>query len=281
MFSQPVTGVGGYAGWRILERTAPKQREVFDKSPALANGIDYFRENISAATSVEDLTGDRRLLTIVLGAFGLADEIDKGGFIRKVLTEGTENEEAFANRVKDPRYQALAEVFSYGNSAGVPDLNAAAFQEDIIARFKVREFERAVGETDNDMRLALNFKREISEFTDPQIGERTAWFRLMAQEPLKQLMATALNLPGSISQLDVDRQQQIFADKAKQLFGEPSLAVFNDPEKIDDVIRRFFLTRQLQNGPSEATPGFGALSLLQSNTSFGASSIENLLLSQQ
>lgn len=281
MFFQPVTGVGGYAGWRILENTAPQQREVFDKSPTLQTNIDYFRDNIEKAQTIDGLMDDRRLLTVVLGAFGLADEINKGGLVRKILEEGTEDERSFANRFNDPRYIRLAEVFSYGDSLGIGDVTSPEFQEDIIARYKVQEFERAVGETDNDMRLALNFKREIAEFADPALEERTAWLRLMAQEPLKQLMTTALNIPTSVDQLDVSRQQEIFAEKAEQLFGSSSLTIFEDPEKIDEAIRRFFLSRQLQNGPSETTPGTAALSLLQTTSGLGAASTIGLILSQQ
>ena len=66
MFFQPVTGVGGYAGWRVLEQTAPQQREVFDRSPTLQTNIDYFRENIDKAQTLDGLMDDRRLLTVVL-----------------------------------------------------------------------------------------------------------------------------------------------------------------------------------------------------------------------
>ena len=277
---QPTAGISGYAGWRVLQQTEIRQRETFEQSPSLERTVDYFKENIGTISSAEELVKDRRLLTVALGAFGLSDEINKGGLIRKILEDGTENDDALANRFNDSRFQLLAETFSFGNSDGPPDFSTSEFQDNIVSRFKTREFEVALGESDNDMRLAMNFRREILEFSNPDLDDRVAWLRLMAQSPLRELMSTALNLPSSVSQLDVDRQQEIFAEKTESIFGNASLNIFEDPTQVENLIRRFFLSRQVQNGPSEITPGFTALTLLQSNNGLGSASSAGLLLSQ-
>jgi len=279
VFFQPAIGLGGYSGWLILEKTEVRQREVFEKSPVLDRDIDYFRENISGALSAEDLVNDRRLLTVALGAFGLGEEIGKKAFIQKILEEGTEKSDALANRFNEPRFKALSDAFGYGNIQGGSSVLLESFREDIIARFKSREFDRAVGEVDNDMRLALNFRQDIPAIADSDATETTAWFQIMGQQPLREVIATALNIPQSVSQLDIDRQQEIFAEKADSVLGDSDPAMFNDPEKIDEVLRRFFLTRQVENGPSPLTPGFAALTLLQ-GPSLGGGAIENLLISQ-
>jgi len=276
---QPTAGIGGLPGWFVLQRTEARQREVFERSPVIERDVDYFRENISKALTAKDLVNDRRLLTVALGAFGLGDEINKKAFVEKILDEGTEESDAFANRLNEPRFKALAEAFGYGNIQGGSSVLLESFREDMIARFKVREFDRAVGEGDNDMRLALNFRREISELVDPDTTEKTAWFQIMGQQPLREVLATAFNIAPSVAQLDIDRQQEIFADRARSLLGSSDPAQFDDPEVVDEMLRRFFLMRQLESGPSSSTPGYGALILLQSQ-SLGASAIENLLLSQ-
>ena len=279
MFFQPAIGTGGYTGWRILESTEARQREVFEKSPVLARDIDYFRENIANATSAEDLVKDRRLLTVALGAFGLGDEINKQAFVQKILEEGTADEDSFANRLNDERFKEMTEAFGYGDGTGALNVTDPLFVEDVVARYKTLEFERAVGETDNDMRLAMNFRREIAKIANEDVTDTTAWFRIMGQQPLREVLATAFNIPDAVSQLDIDRQQEIFADKANQLLGDSSPKVFEDPDVVNDMIRRFFLSRQLENGPSPTTPGFAALTLLQ-NSSLGGQATANLLLSQ-
>lgn len=279
MSFQPAIGAGGLSGWRILEATSARQRETFERSPQLLRNIEYFRENISSAQTAEDLVKDRRLLTVALGAYGLTEEIGKRAFVQKMLEGGTEDSGSLANRFPDNRYRSMVEAFGYGNITNGSSVLLESFREDIIARYKSLEFERAVGEVDNDMRLAMNFKRQIGDIANSDVNERTAWFQIMGQLPLRELVATALNIPTEVSQLDLDRQQEIFADKAKRLLGDSSMEIFKDPDSVNDVIRRFFLSRQVENGPSAATPGFSALSMLQTN-GLGAASNINLILSQ-
>ena len=114
----PVVPLGGLAGWRVLERTQARQQEQFNKSPDLQREIDYFKENIGKVTSTAELVGDRRLLAVALGAFGLSEEVNKQAFVRKVLDEGTDERTAFANRLGNSDYIAFAETFSFGNDVG-------------------------------------------------------------------------------------------------------------------------------------------------------------------
>ncbi len=74
---QPIVPQTGYVGWRFLERTTETQRVAFEKSPELLRDLEYFKENISKATTAEDLVNDRRLLRVALGAFGLEDDLGK------------------------------------------------------------------------------------------------------------------------------------------------------------------------------------------------------------
>ncbi len=280
MFFTPTIGVGGYPGWLVLERSRERQQEVFDRSPEISRNVDYFRQNIGSALTAEALVTDRRLLTVALGAFGLSEEIGKRAFIRRVLEEGTERSDAFANRLNEPRYRAMAEAFGYGDIIQGSSVLLRSFQEDLIARYKSAEFERAVGETDPDMRLALNFKSAIGAIATADNVDRVGWFQIMGQRPLRELLATALGVPSSAAQLDIDQQREIFRDRARRLFGNDSPSVFADSANIDVAIRRFFLFRQIENGPGAQTGGAAALTLLQNTSGLQGAALTNLLLSQ-
>ncbi len=275
----PTTGGGGLVGWRVLEKTAPAQQAAFERTPSLNRNIDYFLENVGKALTPKDLVSDYRLLTVALGAFGLGEEINNRGLVLRMLEGGTEDEDALANRFTDTRYKAFVKAFSYGNIDGGLKILTESFQNDIVARYKALEFERAVGEVDNDMRLAMNFKREIADIANGDASDVTKWFQVMGNRPLREVVATALNIPTEVAQLDVDKQQEIFADRANQILGDSSVSALSDPENIDLLIRRFFLNRQIEQGPSQTTPGYAALTMLQS-TGLGASSISSLILSQ-
>lgn len=278
MYFQPVTPIGGYSGWLVLQKTEARQREAFEKSPELQRNIDYFRQHIADAKTAKDLVSDRRLLTVALGAFGLDDEIDKRAFIQRILEEGTEKSNSFANRLNDPRFKELAKAFGYGDILNGFNVTLYSFQEDIVSRYKSLEFERAVGDSDSDMRLAMNFKRQIANLASGANADNTGWFQIMGSAPLREFMSTAMGLPSSMAQVDIDQQKSVFEEKSLKLFGDKSIAAFKDPEKVDAAVRRFFLFRQLQSGPSSSTPGAAALTLLQ-GAAVSGDSAANLILS--
>lgn len=271
----PVIAGTGLNAWRFLKASEETQTAIFDRSPDIERDIEYFTENISEVSNLDDLMSDRRLLKVALGAFSLGDEINKGAFVRKVLEDGTETTSAFAVRLNNPDYLELAKTFAVGDDGSVSVSSSQI--ADMVDKYKTKEYEVAVGNVDNNMRLALNFERSIAELASAELSEDAGWFKAMASVPIRTVLEGAFNLPTGFSQLDIDRQKEILSDKSNALFGGKTVDIFKDPEVIDQTIRRFLLTEQLNSGPSSSTPGFAAISIL--NGGLGSTGITNLLLS--
>jgi hypothetical protein len=276
---QPVVPIGGIAGWRFIERTAERQQAAFERSPMLQREIDGFREKIADIRTAEDLVADRQLLKVALGAFGLDEEIDKKAFLRKILEEGTESQDALAMRFVDTRYRELSAAFGFGDFGG-PWTFLSGFADRIVQAYKTRQFEIAVGDSNNDMRLALTFRREIATIAEAETGSGTGWFRIMGNRPLREVIEKAYGLPSQFATLDIDRQREDLTERTSSLFGGRNPDVFRDPENVDAVINRFLARRQAESGPTGSTPGMAALSLLQSSGGLGPAAQINLLLSQ-
>lgn len=275
MTFQPQVPLPGVGGWRFLERTGASQQAAFEKSGGVAREIAYFRENIGSVTSAADLLADRRLLNVALTAFGLEDDVDKKAFIRKVLEDDLSDPKALANRLTAPEYKELAEAFGFnGGTAG--KTGSADFAEKVVAAYKERAFEAAVGEVNDDMRLALNFRRAIADLSEGETGG--SWYTVIGSNPLREVFEKAYGLPSSFGKLDVDRQRDILRDKTSALFGTTDLTAFADAENVEKMITRFLARSQLEGGgvSSVSSP---ALTLLQGASS-GASGLFNLLLSR-
>lgn len=263
MTFQPVIPFGGNAGWSFLQRTLESQQETFEKGTVLQRDVDYFRETIGSVSTAADLVADRRLLTVALGAFGLDDDLPNKAFIEKVLAEGTLEDGAFANKLADSRYASMAEAFGF--DLAPPNTALSTFADDIIESFETRQFEIAVGNSDESMRLALGLGRELADISAGDLSEDALWFTIMGTPPLRAVFESAFNLPASIGALDIDRQLEIFKSKAAQSFGDSSVRQFTDPENQEELLRRFFVGSELASGTSSsAIRGSVALSLLQS-----------------
>lgn len=260
---RPVVPLSGLAGWQFLERTYDAQRKNFDKSPELARDTDYFAAKIGTITSAEALVSDRRLLRVTLGAFGLQDDLNSRALIRKVLEDGTTRTDALANRLSDSRYRALSRAFGFGEPDG-PKTTDRGFADTIIAAFRGRSFEVAIGAQNNGYRLALNARRDLTEIVTSTQSDDTKWFRIMGSPPLRQVMEAALGLPRSFGQLDIERQLEVFKDHSSRQLGLASVSDLRTPEAMDQLVQRFLLRSDSAGGATATATRFStALALLQ------------------
>jgi len=272
---QPVVPVGGYVGWAFLSRTREAQQQAFDNSAEIKRDVSYFKENIGAVETAEDLIADRRLLQVALGAFGLDEDINNKYFLQKVLEDGTLDTTALANRLSDKRYLEFSKAFGFGDF-DTPNTALSDFGDDITSTYKNAQFEIAVGNQDQNMRLAMGLDRALDEITEMSTTEDGRWFTVMGQPPVRTVFETALGLPSSLGALDLDAQLTAFRDKATARFGSGEIAQFADPEKREELVRLFLVRADLQGGAAANAGGSAALTILQSGNN-GAAGILGIL----
>lgn len=266
MTYQPVVPLPGIAGWTFLQNTYDAQFRAFTSSAQIARDVDYFRETVASLTSAEDLISDRRLLSVALGAFGLAEDIDNRAFIQRVLEDGTQARDALANRLADERYAAFSDAFGFGPDQP-PQTAVPGFTDRIIDLYEAQQFEAAVGTQDETMRIALYAQRELVTIANDGGSQDAQWFRIMGQPPLRQLIETALGLPDSFGQLDIDRQNREFQDRARQRFGSDVLQELVEPDRLSQITTAYLARAQINGLGSSATSGSIALSLLVASQS--------------
>jgi hypothetical protein len=278
MSFQPQIPLAGISGWRLFQRTQATQQAAFERSPQLQRDIAYFEQNIGKVKTAEELVSDRRLLQVALGAFGLESEISKKAFVRKILEGGTEEPTALANRMTAAGIKDFAQTFGFGNAGG-SQTGTPGFAARIVDAYKTRQFEAAVGASNNDVRLAMNFKREMQALSAGTEGG--SWFTVLASKPLRAVVEKAYNLPTSFGKLDVDRQRSILIEKTRQEFGSEKLTAFADPANVDKMINRFLARSQAEGGGPSANVGqSAALSILRGAAGGSSAGLYNLLLSR-
>ncbi|MEL6366283.1 MAG: DUF1217 domain-containing protein [Pseudomonadota bacterium] len=275
---QPVIPASGFLGLQVLRGTYDRQFEAFSNSAEIQRNVDYFRENAGSFLTAEDLVNDRRALEVTLGAFGLGSEIDKKALIQKLIEEGTSDPEALANRFADTRFREFVDGVGYLEGAGF-NFVIEEKREEIIDRYTLLQFEEAVGAVDDDIRLALNFEREIQEIAGRDSSDETKWLLALGSGPIRSVLDTAFNLPSQFAQIDIDQQVEVYREKAQDLFGADTADIFQDPANVETVVRRFMALQAANAGPSALTPGAGAVTLLSGAGGLGAASQINLILS--
>jgi hypothetical protein len=261
MSFQPILPLSGYSGWAFLNRTLESQKENFAASRQVQGDVDYFRENISNVRSAADLVGDYRLLKVALGAFGLDEDIGNKFFVQKVLSEGTSSSESFSNKLADKRYFAFSHAFGLGDGEATRTA-LSKFCESCISKYQERQFEIAVGEQNENFRLALDARSELADIASGDLSENGMWYSIMGSPPLRTVFETAFGLPSSFSALNIDDQLEVFKDKASREFGDNSIGQFSDPEQTEKLIRNFLLRKDMNESLSAITPNNIALTII-------------------
>lgn len=260
---QPVIPFGGMAGWSFLQRTQSAQKEAFNASPVMERDVQYYKENIDKVSSAEELVDDYRLLKVTLGAYGLDADIGNKFYIKKVLEDGTLDNDDLSNKLSDKRYFEMARDFGFGDF-GIPGNKLSDFGETTTDAYQERQFEIAVGEQSQEMRLSLSLERDLGGILDKSTTDEGKWFSVMGNPPLRQIFETALGLPSTFATLDLDQQLDVFREKSETYFGDSTVDQFSNPEKMEELNRLFLVRSEIANGTASMSGGTIALTLLQS-----------------
>ena len=276
MVYQPVIPITGYGGWKFLESTFDKQFEGFTDSASVRNDREYFQEKMSSPVAIEDFLSDRRLLRISLTSFDLGGEEWKVSFLRHMMEEQADPDSSFLKRLNSPAYTAFSTTFT------VTDGKISLSQDTIASLaddFERAAFRSAVGNVDNNMKLSLNYEAKVGDLVREGSSDEANLYRLLGDVPTRTVLETALNLPTSWQQLDVDQQADILKERVLSVFSISKITDLANEDVMDKVLQRFHTMDSIANGQSSLSSGSVALTLLNNAAGFGSTASQNLFLS--
>lgn len=251
-------GSGGYVGWKILERSMARQKEVFSQTVSEKSVKEYFTKNIASVESADELIKDYKLLTVTLRAFGLDADINNRFFIKKVLEADPTDESSLVNRLSDKRYLKMNQEMKLSASGSSGNIDATA----IIKKYDDRSFEKNIGERYPDIELALNAQRELPSVASSSSSDNAKWYQILGSKSLRQIFEVAYGLGSSFSALPIYRQLSEIKSKTEQFTGSESAAQFKTTASVDSLIRRYLLRNQIKSS-STASNHANALTLLR------------------
>ena len=251
-----------YTSYLQISSNITRSIEQVSDQPLVARETEYYRENIGNIKSIDDFMADTRIYNYALKAHGLEEMTYAKAFIRKVLTEGIETDNTFANQLADKRYEGLVETFNFFRNGEATTAFTKAGQ-GTIDKYLRQTLEEDAGADNEGVRLALYFQRNAADITEP--------YQILADTALSQVVRTALGLPEEFALTDIDKQAERIAEGIE-------FADFQDPEKLERFLQRFTSLWEIAN-PTLNTSN----PLLAGSSGFGISgdlllSINNLKL---
>jgi hypothetical protein len=138
--------------------------------PTISRETTHYPAGIGKVTSIDDFVNNYQLFFYAVEAFCLRDATYANGRITTI--EGASSDsKRHANRMSDPRYEALATAFGSGpRAARVVAVTAAT------NIFLQRQAEHAPGKPDRGVQRALYFKRNADGAQRARICSPTQFF---------------------------------------------------------------------------------------------------------
>lgn len=243
MFSTPI-------GYNLIssDMTAALKRTA--EQPVVQRDSEYYLSKIENIKSIDDFLKDDRVYKYAMKAFGLEDMAYAKAFMRKVLTEGIDDPQSFANKLTDRRYREFAETFNFARYSEATTIFERT-RQGTVDKYVRQTLEVDAGQTNEGVRLALYFQRKASSVETP--------FHLMADRALLKVTQVALGIPEAVATMDIDRQADLITKKL-------DIEDLKEPAKLDKFLQRFTALWELDN-PS--TPPAGGITQLFSGVDNG------------
>ncbi len=243
------------------------QYEIEDrliKMGAPAEDLDIVRRQFQFIDSNLDFILFPELMDVTISAFGLPKDTFGNSYFANAILSDPNKPTSFVNQIGDERWVDLSRTLgAFAGASG--NVGVPSFVSGAIESYVTRSFEIAVGGVDQDLRLALNFAREIGGIAGAGSVATAGWFEIMGSEPLRQVVDRAFGLPREFAQLELDSQRVEYEARALRLFGGSDPSVFLQEQNVVTALTRF-----LAGGQSDLTsaPGYGAVQLMSQTAAF-------------
>lgn len=252
-----------YTSYKLITADLTKSLQRVSEQPDVARETEYYLSKIGSIKTLDDFFADSRLYNYAMKAHGLEDMAYAKAFMRKVLTEGVDSDDAFANKLADSRYKALVESLNFARHGEVATTFDRA-QRGVVDKYTRETLEQNAGEENTGVRLALYFERMASTVTNA--------YEILADNALAQVVRTVLQLPDEFAAADIDRQAEALEDAI-------DFTDFQDPSKLSAFLDRFTALWEMNN----SSDGYDPLAVFGSSSGYGISpelllSINNLKL---
>jgi len=230
-----------------------QMKGVDPDSQQVKDATDYYLANIVNVKSIDDLMADDKLFAYAATAFGMDADVDTKDFLRKILEGGVRDPDSLANKQSDSKYAAFASAYNF-EAYGEDATTRNPAQIPTTEKYYRQTLEEDAGQQNEGVRLALYFQRKAPGLT--------TFYQILADKALAAVVRTALGLPDSFAQADIDKQVQYFQQKLK-------IEDFSDPKALEKFLTRFTTMWEIDNPSS---PALTSLSVLFSQpTSYGVS----------
>ncbi|MGO6678617.1 DUF1217 domain-containing protein [Rhizobium leguminosarum] len=234
--------------------------ELTEATDAADEEISYFREQMATITTASEFLADDRLVSFVLEAKGLDPDDVTSDALEEMFSSDLDDEDSYVNKLDDSRFAELVGAFNFDQDGNISADPTGTVQQrgdvlETIDAYVRLTLEDDQGDSSTGVRLALYFQRKAPEISSA--------YDILGDSALFEFFTTSFNLSSYVSNMDVDKQ-------AEMIDNFIDMKDLSDPEKVDDLIKRFTAMYDMANGTGTTST---ALSILTGSATISADTL--------
>ncbi|OWV82114.1 flagellar protein [Rhizobium sp. R634] len=234
--------------------------ELTDATDAADEEITYFRDQMATITSASEFLADDRLVAFALEAKGLDPEEVTSDELEKMFASDLDDEDSYVNKLDDNRFAELVGAFNFDQDGNISADPTGTVQQrgdvlETVDAYVRLTLEDDQGDSNTGVRLALYFERKAPEISSA--------YDILGDSALFEFFTTSFNLSSYVSNMDVDKQAEMIENFI-------DIEDLSDPDKVDDLIKRFTAMYDMANGTGTTST---ALSILTGSASISADTL--------
>ncbi|PDT12287.1 flagellar protein [Rhizobium sp. J15] len=234
--------------------------ELTEATDAADEEITYFRDQMATITSASEFLADDRLVAFALEAKGLDPEEVTSDELEKMFASDLDDEDSYVNKLDDSRFAELVGAFNFDQDGNISADPTGTVQQrgdvlETVDAYVRLTLEDDQGDSNTGVRLALYFERKAPEISSA--------YDILGDSALFEFFTTSFNLSSYVSNMDVDKQAEMIENFI-------DIEDLSDPDKVDNLIKRFTAMYDMANGTGTTST---ALSILTGSASISADTL--------
>jgi hypothetical protein len=208
------------------------------KQPIPARDVARFKAAVGEADTVDELLKDRDALKVMLTAFGLEDQINSPGLVRRALKSDLTDPKSVANQLanSDARWRTAAAAFQL-HARGLTEIKKAVIQDLTAERYVKEVWYKSLDASTPGLSTVLAFRDRAKTGTDA--------LKVLGDPLLRNVITTAYNIPREIARQSLDSQK-------KAINTALDVSKLQDQGFVDNIARRYLM---VVNGQSSFGSG--------------------------
>jgi hypothetical protein len=239
-YPAPSTGSGQNPVTALLSAEQKQTQEINRTAalPEVQRAVNAFTAGVAKAKTVQQLLANPAVMTVLMTANGLADQIPYTALAQKALQSDVNDPKSLINKLTDTRWKPVVQTYNFANK-GLSVIQDPKVIATLVNAYAEVTWRKSLDVATPGLSNALTFRKQAAGVTSVD--------QILGDPILRKVVTTALNIP-----LQIAFQPLLAQEKA--VSSQLDIAKLKDPKFVESFAQRYLLAEGKNAAATANTP---------------------------